>query len=340
MVFPSPVGKGGSDDSPGYWGAIIVNPTNQTLIVNRVVIMLATAIGGSNLVIDANQYLQHIHPITNSSGTITEVGLWCIPEDNMMSWSAQSGTCANPTFADSELIRIDPVDAREFVLKVRSTSAGDNDGMMVAGNTYTSSGQFTKITHSASAIFTTAAVTVVNVYPTPKDVTATGITGDFDADPPDPNADDSLFEGVKDAGINDVCTFYITVREAQESTTEYIEGVANGGNAHLIINLPTGFPNLSADDNQEGFGAVTTRVYSDGAKQIAVPIKDDLGDSADVERITFKFVVTTPELDAPRMYIFYAFVNGTDVDDNPLGPVSEAVVLRVDPTNGSDFCEG
>ena len=140
--------------------------------------------------------------------------------------------------------------------------------------------------------------------------------------------------------------FNVTIREGKKSTgsSSYIPGwgtvVADTG-TKLIMKLPPGFPKLNTvccntdgtDFAQTGFliDSTSPRVveFRDGSTQLEVKIGNDLGDVAGVERFTFQYSVDAPKVKKDQIYIYYIFANGRDVHDNPIGPVSESVVLRI-----------
>lgn len=327
VVFPGPIGEGGNDDSRIFIGIIVVNPTNQTMTVNRVTFQFDSNEHGDGDKIfkkDSNKF-DHIFPSNNgfcvgcSPTSGTAKGTWTIPDDNTLIWTA------SPVESP---VTVSAFSAEQFIIRVRTDELADDLMINMVANAYTSFGQFAKAGYVTQGDKDKDHVTMVNVYPTSKSVTGSSAQTD-------PN--DKEFAALKtitSGSTNNI--FYVTVREGQDSGGECPTGdkcpriLAN--EANLIINLPIGFPLVTAASGQTGFGTPTIRTFQDGSQQIVVPITSALGDvTTDAERFTFQFTANAPIVDEKRMYVAYSLISGNDKDNFPLGAVSEAYVIIVTP---------
>lgn len=333
-VVAGPIGESENDDSRMFFGVTVVNPTNQTMTVNRVGIGFVTTEdeGNDDIFDDGETAITHVLPTnngrcvgcTNPPGG-TAKGAWTIPEDNALLWTASP--IESP-------ISIPPFSAEQFVIKGKVDDLDDDILVVMTINAYTSFGQFAKSGYMTHGDEDQNDVTIVNVYPTARSVT--GNTAHT-------HADDLEFDAVASIKGGTTHNFNVTVREGQDSS-----GGGNGcptgsdcpyvaqNEASLIINLPVGFPLVSAASGQTGFGTPTIKTFQDGSQQIVAPIgsasNTRLGDvTTDAERFTFVFSATAPNVDETRMYVVYSLLSGNDRYDFPLGAISEAYVIIVTP---------
>jgi len=324
LVFPNPAGTSQNDNDKVFWGAIIVNPTNQTVDIDRVTIQMVTPEqGGSAAIIIAKTELafDEIEPAGK--------GVWTIPEQNVLVWT--NDDVSNP-------VSIFPETAQEFVIKIATRAGSDMASFIVAANAHTSMGQFSTVDHTSAIKKLETKATMINVYPTNQSVSGSGLVT---------NASDSNINAVNTIDslqLDNV--FNVTIREGKTltGTASYIPGwgtvIADRG-AKLIMKLPPGFPKLNVvccnpdgtDFPQAGFLIDSTSPrfveFRDGSTQIEVKIGKHLGDVEGVERFTFQYSLDAPLIKKDQIYIYYIFANGRDVHDTPIGPVSESVVLRI-----------
>jgi len=357
LVFPLPAGAAEDDESRGFWGAIIVNPTNQTVDIDRVTLQMTTpAQGGSQskIISKFEEQFDHIEPCCwardneenggnskptenydqSPDGKPDAQGRWTIPDQNLLVWTNDNTT---------NTVSIFPYTAQEFVIRTQVEVASDLASFLVVANAHTSMGQFSTVGHTSAVRQDQKFATVVNVYPTSLDVSGnSSYTDDDDYNINAVNTIDTL-------SIDNV--FNVTIREGSKYSSDddtYIPGwgtVNADRGAKLIMKLPPGFPKLNVKccnpDNspfdQTGFLIDSTSPrfveFLDGSIQMEVKIGSHLGDGAgsgfDVERFTFQYSLDAPKIKKDQIYIYYIFANGRDVHDNPIGPVSESVVLRI-----------
>jgi len=324
LVFPNPAGNSENDNDKVFWGAIIINPTNQTVDIDRVTIQMVTPEQGGS----AAQIIQNGELIFDEIEPAGE-GDWTIPEQNLLVWT-------NDDVSDP--VSIFPQTAQEFVIKVRTRVGSDMASFVVAANAHTSMGQFSTVDHTSAVKSLEEEATMINVYPTSLDVSGSGLVTDSD----DSNID--AVNTIDSLELDNV--FNVTIREGKTKTGKdsYIPGwgtVNADRGAKLIMKLPPGFPKLNvvccnpdgSSFPQTGFLVDSTSPrfveFRDGSTQIEVKIGDDLGDVEGVERFTFQYSLDAPKIKKDQIYIYYIFANGRDVHDTPIGPVSESVVLRI-----------
>jgi len=325
LVFPNLAGNGENDNDRGFWGAIVVNPTNQTVTIERITLQMTTPEQGGSaaqIITSGETAFDHVEPAGE--------GTWTIPDQNLLVWTQDDIT---------DPLIIFPETAQEFIIKVRPTVGADITSFIVAANAHTSMGQYSSVDHTSGVIEDNTASTILNVYPTSEVVFGTGAVGD---------ADDLIIDAVNT--IDSLSTdnvFNITIREGTtKDATQYIPGwgtVTADKGVKLIMKLPPGFPKLNVvcckpgmpgvPFDQFGFLIDSTSPrfveFKDGSIQVEVKIGDDLGDFAGVEKFTFQYSLDAPKVKKDQIYIYYIFANGRDFNDTPVGPVSESVVLRI-----------
>jgi hypothetical protein len=405
IVIPGPAGESFGDSDRGYFGVIIINPTNQTMIIHRVSLFAAQGGGGTQVVTIADEdSFDHISPIgkwacsgssktgsgpvdvvlngeviggtadaysAGSDGIYDPIGRYTFPENNLIVWT--NDDLCNP-------IEVQPTSSQGFIFRVKTTPQADLTAFIVGANAHTSMGQFSTIGHTSSAIDSEASATMVNVYPTSKDVSGGSLAND-------PKDLDFIATGTIDA-LEQGRVFNVTIREGHTDSANYLPASTSLGTAKLILKLPPGFPEFNTvcclpspphGTNpantpfcQYGFDTskITSREFRDGAIQVEVPLAQNLGDATHgstltsstgyahctpitascsrsgtdanechAERFTFQFSVNGPDLEQDEVYVYYAFADGRDVFNNPIGPVSEAIVLRVNGKQGICFNE-
>jgi len=323
LVFPNLAGNGENDNDRGFWGAIVVNPTNQTVTIERISIQMTTPEQGGSaaqIIASGETAFDHVEPAGE--------GTWTVPDQNLMIWTQDDIT---------DPLIIFPETAQEFVIKIRPTVGADITSFVVAANAHTSMGQYSTVDHTSGVTQDNTKSTILNVYPTSSVVSGTGAVGD---------ADDLIIDAVNTIdSLETDNVFNITIREGTtKDTTQYIPGwgtVTADRGVKLIMKLPPGFPALNvvccnqdgSDFDQDGFVIDSTSPrfveFEDGSIQVEVKIGDDLGDFAGVERFTFQYSLDAPKIKKDQIYIYYIFANGRDFNDIPVGPVSESVVLRI-----------
>jgi len=346
-LFPNPAGDAETGNDRAFWGAIIVNPTNQTLDIDRVTVQMTTpeqASGTSQIVVQFENDFDHIEPCcwgrdneqnggegnpdseysTSADGKPDGQGRWTVPNQNLLVWTNDNTT---------NTVSIFPYTAQEFVVRVETTSSADVPAFLVIANAHTSMGQFATAAHTSAVVTPHEDATMVNVYPTSSNVGGEGVYTDDD---------DYIIDAVNTIdtlSIDNV--FNITIREGKAGSDSYVPAwntVDNTG-TKLIMKLPPGFPKLDVVGPpgdpflQTGFliDSESPRFveFRDGSTQIEVKIGSDLGDVAGVERFTFQYSLDAPKIKKDQIYIYYIFANGRDFNDTPVGPVSESVVLRI-----------
>lgn len=321
IIDPAPFGSSvttGGSNGIGYFGVVITNPTNQSMTIDKLVVGTVANTQGSPVIVSNKSPLIQVSP---TSG-------WAIPVTNLLTWNA--------TFSSGGPVRISPTNSTAFVVGVQSgITTVDVPSFDVTASVFSSLGYFSNIGHTSYGKAAPTSSSIINIYPTPGN--ETGQTGKGLAG----TGNDNAFQGTTAACPNSQVNFWLTVRSGNAGSGNV--GVAGSpNNDFIIINTPIGFPIITATNNQVGgtFGSVTIRQFADTSRELLVPINKDIGftanpnigatcSSCDSERASFEFSATTPQLTQDHLYVLYAFMNGTDDLTNWLGPISEAVVLKI-----------
>jgi hypothetical protein len=292
LILPGPFGK---SSQHGLWGAVVVNPTNSTMKVSRV---LMTAFTGSHT--GATQVVQSGCATTAiAPSTASE---WSCPHDNQIQWKRLGSPL---TLAAGEiytfLVRAQP----------KGLPAGEEEpGATVTATVYTDIGVFTKTGYTVG--MHSISEPLGNVYMT--DSTDQGTTGALN------NA--KMFGHLNNISPATTRTFYVVFADLDTNSTSYVNA---GG--RLIINVPPGFANVTVTFSSL-FSTPTVVNRADGITQIIGVTTGNTGDSATGEAKTIAFTAVTPSPGKDTTYLMFAFIDGV-TNSNPAfsaGAVAEMAI--------------
>jgi hypothetical protein len=289
LIIPSPFGDSGDK---GLWGVVVINPTNQQMDVNRVVISMYSSQAAANqqfIEQGAGCVLNQVNPTSN----------WSCPLDNMLEWK----NVASPILIPGYGIRSFLIEAQPGKL-----TSGPASAFMISVGVFTSLGQFTKTGLSSS--MSDSALSLGNVYLT--DTTTTTLADD----------DVHIF-GHQLSLVHDATyTFRIA---ATDFDTAVGTTIKNG--TKLIIVVPRGFTNVVLDAaGTTGFytSGAEPKIYpySDGSTQIIATMNGALGDTSREAKI-FSFTAKAPIVNGTKVYIMHVFADGETSTNWSIGPIAQ-----------------
>jgi len=301
LTFPSPMGDGVTTADKGLWGANIVNPTAQDMVVNKVVISLISPRGVINdIMFAASGGSDQCNPVETVAPTSDD---WSCPEHNQLVWEGAPVTI--PPFSTF------PFNAR--VNADRLSQNGDTlSSVIVHGNVYTTVGQFGKAGYGSSFDNISIGQSIPNVY----------LSKVVDS----VNSNDMLSNktGIVSGSLT---TFNVVLSDLETNTSHKIDD-----SSRLIINIPKGW--IVNELSIDGHGDFTTnyQIFADTSSQIIGNLNADLPSGG----VTITFDATAPTVTNAQMYVMYLLAeghtdNGTPADDFAIGPLQEAV-LQVIPS--------
>jgi len=302
MVIPGPFGE--SEDK-GLWGMNVANPTEQNMVVNKVVISLVSTRDRvpDNIFEDGSCSPVTIPPTPSD---------WACSTDNQLVWEPSPGNSLTvpPKSVASFLAMVEPGDL--------SPSDPILDTILVQGNVWTTFGQFGKVGYGSSM-----QLSGPNQFPIP----SVYLTDD-PSDLTNPDHIQSIRLGIN-SGSNE--TFNVALTDFDDDPSNWIENeYAAGKFSKLIINVPKDWTNIVIEPTTD-FN-VNVINHPDGSHQIVGDMLvdiDGLG-SNDGNVITFYSVAPTVAVGDEKMYIFHILADGYTDNLFPIGPLAE-VVLQVIP---------
>jgi len=305
LTIPSPFGD---SIKKGIWGINVANPTNAIIEVPRVVLTAFTPGSQDNDIMFDDNVGTYCDPISVGSASIPAVSQsWSCNQENVVVW--QNYTTP---------IVLDPYTNQSFLAKIRPGLSGAMDGeantLVITSNVFSSFGSFAKSGYQAIMLGGSQLNPgiVANVY------LSTEVNG---------VADNVIETSRMNIVEKSTQSFHMVLADFDESTNHAI-----GIGTKFIINVPREWENVGVDawDGFEDTPTVTE--HDDGSNQI-IGITDELiGDVDDaIEAKTITFHADAPDVDNDRMFVMFVLANGvTDVDNSPIGPLSE-IVLHVVP---------
>jgi hypothetical protein len=298
LILPSPAGN--SLDH-ALWGAVVVNPTNSTMQVSRVLITMFTGSHtGATKIVAAGCADTPIVPSTASE--------WTCPHDNQIMWRDLS----TPE-------TLQPGQTKTFLVRVQPTSlpAGEEEpGATVAATVYTDVGIFTKTGYTVG--MTDIAQPLGNVY----------LTNTVDTSSSGALNNNNMLGHINNISPSTNTTFYVAMADLDTNSTSVITA-----GAKLIINVPPGFGNVTVI-SQSGFVSnATVTVRADGITQIVGTTNEDIGNSAAGEAKVIAFWAITPSPPTDTTYLMFTYVNGITNNNPPFsaGAIAETA-LQVNGT--------
>lgn len=290
MMFPSPFGEvPASSDAKGQWGAIVANPSENTMTVKKIVITaILTGASSSETAFPTGGGGGY-----NANGCPTGTSLDWYCGKNQLVWKGSPADILTRS-------------AQSFIVPIRPDIgvASNQNGMPVFASVLTSYGQFGKTAYLSSLInspSTTTEEPIVNVYHSPTTADSeTDVAGDFSAQ-----------EGVP-------FSKFFTISETSADTSAGQEVYVKSG-TQLIINIPRGFTGVSGHET-------TTGTFVDGSDLPVSGNVDDgwqivaeldtgvnLGDTSSNRARSIQVSATPPALDPPgfpKLYAIYVLADG------------------------------
>ena len=290
MIIPGPFGDA---SYRGLFGMNVVNPTDQTMKVNKIVISAIIPRSSSNdKFFGSGCSPQNLFPGT---------GFWECPIENQLAW--HKGT--------DPAVSIPPFSVAQFLTKVFPDdlpgSSIDVESVIIHSNVFTTLGQFGKAGYGSSFDNNNA---IVNVF----------LSEDYEEFD---NGD--IFSTVSGITSGSTITLYATLANYHPNSFYEI------AEAEFIINVPKGWgaPVVTRSD---GFSSVNVIPSADSSHQIVAtldplnPITGNLGDEAR----TIQFDTVAPVVTNTQMYVMYILADGQTGNGYRVGPLAE-IVLQVTP---------
>lgn len=294
LIFPGPFGDDNND--MGLWGVNIVNPTEQPIFINKVVISAQTPRATSSDAIfdkqceEKNPLPQTVPPTTNN---------WSCPDTNILIWK-------NPAAPQ----KVDPKSVFPFLIKLPPGDIGstlpDPGAVLIQANVFSTLGQFGKAGYGTTMHSSNGAA-IPGVY-------LSKVAGSTN-----PNDIMGNKTGIRPS---EAVTFNAVFADFDSETSDVIQA-----NSRLIINVPRGWTGVNIV-SANGFNT-STQSYPDGSTQIVGVLQAPITGNGDAKTITF--TATAPPITETKMYIMYVLADGLVTNDFSLGPLAE-IVLRVSPT--------
>lgn len=294
MIVPSPFGESGNDY--GLWGVTIVNPTDTSFTVHRIVVALTTSITDR-----AERFIENDASCVGTQ--ISPTSGWSCPEENLIQWYSVTG------------VTIGARDVRSFLATYQTGSlggGGDDPGFIVSGSVFTSFGQFSKGNYISGTEQGGAGI-IGNVYLTNSNtdngaqaLQTARILGNV-----------SMASGASKM-LN------VTLADFSSDNDNMLAGTK------LVINVPAGFTVSGVPASTTRFSSVTSQTFDDDSTQIVATLgPSNLGDGTpSAEAAVLSFTVTAPDITDNLVYVMYALAQGETSGDLTAGPVAE-IPIRV-----------
>jgi len=290
MIIPGPFGDA---SYRGLVGMNVVNPTDQIMKVNKIVI--------SALIPRSSSNDKFFGPACLPENLYPGTGFWECPIENQLAW--HKGT--------DPAISIPPFSVAQFLTKVFPDdlpgSSIDVESVIIHSNVYTTLGQFGKAGYGSSFDNNNA---IVNVF----------LSEDYEL-----FGNSEIFSAV--TGISSGSPITLNATLANYHPNSFYE-IAE---AEFIINVPKGWgePVVTKSD---GFSSVNVIPSADSSHQIVGtldildPITGNIGDEAR----TIEFDTVAPVVTNTQMYVMYILADGQTGNGYRVGPLAE-IVLQVTP---------
>jgi hypothetical protein len=308
MVMPNAVGDENSDvsDRP-IWGVNVANPTDQPMLVNKVVIMVFNprANAQDDIFVKSCESIPGANPEKPATISPTPDN-WSCPESNQLMWR----DLVSP-------VTVAPRSVFPFLVGIGSGNmAGTTDdaqNILVQPVVFTTLGQYGKAGYGTT--MHTAEVALPNVFlaRTPQSVASSDVMSEL-------------------TGIVEGSTVLFNATIADMSSDD-IYGIS--ADTSLIINIPKEW-NFGSVVSSTGFNLSPTVTYPDGSTQIVGSLISSIDDHTEAK--TIQFTATAPSVPKAKMYVMSILANGIATGNSgsgtfAVGPIAETV-LQVCPTSG------
>lgn len=301
LTFPAPMCDGVDITDKGLWGANIVNPTSQDMIVSKVVITVISPRSNDNdQMFTLSGGSDQCNPVEAVAPTSDD---WYCPEHNQLMWEGPPVTI--PPFS------MHPFNSRVNADKLDSN--GDSlSSVIVHANVYTTVGQFGKAGYGSSFDNLLSKISIPSIY--------------LSTDLKSVDSND-MISNVTGVLSGSVVIFNATLADLEATPSNKIDS-----SSRIIINVPKGW--VVNEPSITGNGDFTTSYQSfpDTSSQIIGELSADLGSGG----VTVTFDATAPTVTNTQMYVMYILAdghtdNGIPLDDFTIGPLQEAILQVVPP---------
>lgn len=296
LIMPGPFGDA-PDTELGVWGIVVVNPTEVSMEVNRIVLTMFSAAGSSQTIVDKNCD-------TGDNPIWPDVGSeWSCPGDNKMQWKRTSGEV------------IEPYGVRSFMTKIASKGLTIDEQAFVTSTTvFTSMGQFTKTGYATGMKKNPEAL--VNVYLTTTSNEANARQEQY------------IKGNMSNIASGSQVILKVAISDFDTSSTTMIKD-----GTRLVVNIPKGFTVNSVADHTQF--TESTVPYEDGSTQVIAVLNasEDIGDVSGGESKIIEITVTAPIVTKKKVYVMYTLLDGDTQHGTEPFPVSAfaEIALHVKP---------
>jgi hypothetical protein len=288
MLSPGPFGD---SSLKGYWGVVVINPSEGPLQVKMIAINLFSSTTSANA---------HILTPTgcNVAGIVPSSNWDCL-HDGIIRWQ----NLDNP-------ITVKGNSSYTFMAKAVPGSlpnGGAEAAFMISIVVFTDFGQFSRQGYASNMY--DSGTSLANVYLTDTAVSTVAIQD---------SPTNHIFGNMTVTGGILGKRIYVAMADFDTSSSTQI----NSG-ATLIMNVPKGFPNIvlpsGATLSSMGFSSATQQTYSDGSTQIRAVTNEAIGDAIGgiAEGKVFYFDVDVPSAGDTKSYAMHTFVSGKLNTGNP-----------------------
>jgi len=302
MILPNPVD--GASNTLGIWGVNVVNPTDQPLYVNKVVIVAESPRATSSDEIFSKACKTNAPTPITIPPTRDE---WSCPDSNQLMWR----DTVNPQ-------RIEPRSVFPFMVKVQTDNIGgsldDATHVLITPVAFTTLGQFGKAGYLSTQH--NVDVAIPNVF-LARDTESRAVA--------------DIMGELRGVVSGDTVVFNATLANMEDQFDWEIFA-----DTDLIINIPKEW-NSPAIISSNGFDVTTLTPYPDGSAQIVGNLTNPMTWTSGPKTIQFSAVA--PVVTNAKMYVMHILADGlADGKSGPaggftVGPIAEAVI-QVCPTTG------
>ncbi len=295
MIIPGPFGE--SEDK-GLWGMNIANPTEQNMIVNKVVISLVSTRDRApdNIFEDGSCSPVTVPPTPS---------YWACSTDNQLVWAPSVGNS----------LTIPPQSVRSFLATIYPGNLDNSDtildSILVQGNVWTTFGQFGKTGYGTSMQLSGS-----NDFP----IASVYLTSD-PSDTTNPDKIQSIRSTISSGSTE---TFQVALTDWDNDPANWIEA----DYSNLIINVPKDWTEISYTPTT--FYSVSINPNPDGSNQIVADLLIDINGFGPNTSGVLEFTAKAPTVADEKMYVMHILADGYTDNLFPIGPLAE-VVLQVVP---------
>jgi len=312
MMFPGPVGFDSSDRA--LWGVMVANPTDQPMVVSKVVILAySPRATSSDKIFKDNCNSDGSPPVDPDEpfGIVPFTGVdeWYCPESNQLVWSGATPVTIPPRSVYPFLV--------EIGISGYTSGTVDTGHIIIQPIAFTDLGQFGKSGYAASVF--EANIAMPNVFLSKVN------------DEEDSALSGNILGNITRITEGTEVTFNAVLVDMSDTSAYGINT-----NSKLIINIPKEWTyNIgSGITDTTGFTIIKEQSYPDGSTQIVGQLDSIINERDEAGIIQFK--ATAPTVTSTKMYIMHILGEGTVTGVgvvSSMDPLAE-IVLQVCPTTG------